>query len=157
MVSLPSKSMPLLIGPFLNRFPVGPNPPLHGPSVSPTKVFLGYLDLSDSLSFRVVLSFQWIPSHAGLMSWQTDLLAKTGATFPFAYILSPLAPIIAKIRHTRYSFWRQNFSQNSLFCQIPSVSSEELALSRLIRCELFRLRCHGQSVTAFSCPLTYTR
>jgi len=42
--------------------------------------------------------------------------------------------------------WRRNFSHNSLSCQIPSVSSEELALPRLIRCELSRLRCHGHSL-----------
>jgi len=35
---------------------------------------------------------------------------------------------------------------NSLSCQVPSVSSEELAFPRLIRCELFRLRCHGHSL-----------
>jgi len=31
-----------------------------------------------------------------------DSLAKTGATLPFTHVLSPLAPIITKIRHTRY-------------------------------------------------------
>jgi len=50
------------------------------------------------------------------------------------------------IRHTRYSFWRQNLSYNTLSCQIPSVSSEELALSRLIRCELSSCCCHGHSL-----------
>jgi len=29
---------------------------------------------------------------------------------------------------------------------VPSVSSEELAFPRLIRCELSRLRCHGDSL-----------
>jgi len=57
-----------------------------------------------------------------------------------------LAPTIAKIRHTRYSSWRRTLSHNSLTCQIPSVSSEELALPHFIRCELFRLRCHGHSL-----------
>jgi len=51
-----------------------------------------------------------------------------------------------KIRHTRYPLWRRNLSHNSLSCRIPSVSSEELALSRLIRCELSRLCCHGYSL-----------
>jgi len=50
MVSLPSKIMPLLIGPFPNRFPVGPYPSLHGPNASPTKVLLRYLG-----SFRLPL------------------------------------------------------------------------------------------------------
>jgi len=33
-----------------------------------------------------------------------------------------------------------------IFCQIPSVSSKELALPRLACCELSRLRCHGHSL-----------
>jgi len=41
---------------------------------------------------------------------------------------------------------RQNLSHNSLFYQIPSVSSEELALFRLARCELSQFRCHGHSL-----------
>jgi len=44
------------------------------------------------------------------------------------------------------SLWRRNLSHNSLSYQIPSVSSEELALPQLIRCELFRLRCRGHSL-----------
>jgi len=47
---------------------------------------------------------------------------------------------------TRYSLWRRTLSHNSLSCQIPSVSSEELVLPRLIRCELSQLRCHGHSL-----------
>jgi len=58
----------------------------------------------------------------------------------------PLAPTIAKIRYTCYALWRQNLSHNSLPCQILSVSSEELALPRLIRCELSRLHCYGHSL-----------
>jgi len=65
---------------------------------------------------------------------------------PFTHVLSPLAPIIAKIRHPCYSSWRRNLSHNSFFCCIPSVSSEKLALSRIARCELSRLRCHGHSL-----------
>jgi len=75
------------------------------------------------------------------------------ATLPFTHVPCPLASTIAKISHTRYSFWKRNLSHNSLSCQILSVSSEELALPRLIRYELSRLHC---TVTAFSCPLTYT-
>jgi len=75
-----------------------------------------------------------------------DSLAKTGVTFPFTHVPFPLAPTIAKIRHTHYYFWRRNLSHNSLSCQIPSVSSEELAHPRLIRCELSRLHCHGHSL-----------
>jgi len=73
-----------------------------------------------------------------------DSLAKTRATLPFTRV--PCPPAIAKIRHTRYSLWRRTLSHNSLPCQIPSVSSEELAFPRLIRCELSRLRCHVHSL-----------
>jgi len=54
--------------------------------------------------------------------------------------------LLPKIRHTRYSLWRRNLFHNSLTCQIPSVSSDELALPRLIRCKLSQLRCHGHSI-----------
>jgi len=37
-----------------------------------------------------------------------------------------------------------------LKAKIPSVSSEELALSRLTRCELSRLRCNGHNLLLFS-------
>jgi len=132
MVSLPSKIIPLSIGPFPNRFPVGPYPLLHGLSVSPTKVFLGYLG-----SFRLLL----LPYSSKLPvgSWScwtsqkwTGRLRLTHQNWSNIYPCL-LAPTIAKIRHTRYSLWRQNLFHNSLSCQIPSVSSEELALPRLIR------------------------
>jgi len=67
MVSLPFKIIPLSIGPFSNRFPVGPYPPLHDPSVFLTKVLLGYLGSFRLLSSRVALSFQCVPGHAGLL------------------------------------------------------------------------------------------
>jgi len=46
-----------------------------------------------------------------------------------------------------YSFWRRNLSHNSISCQIPSVSSEELALSvsSAVNCPDF-----AATVTAFS-------
>jgi len=98
------------------------------------KSFWDIWDLSDSLSFRVALSFQWVPGHDGLPGNElADLLAKTGETLPFTHVSCSLAPTIAKIRYTRYSFWRRNLSHNTLSCQIPSVFLEELALSRLIR------------------------
>jgi len=54
--------------------------------------------------------------------------------------------MFCKDKAYRYSNWRRILSHNSLFFQITSVSSEELALPRLIRCELPRLRCHGHSL-----------
>jgi len=147
MVSLQSENMPLSICPFPNRLPIDTCPLLHGPSVFPTKILLECLGLSDFLSSLVALSFQWVPGHARLPGNElTDSLAKTGVTLRFTHVHSPLAPVIAKIRHICYSFWRLNLFHISLFCQIPSVFLEELALSRLISCELSRFRCHGQSL-----------
>jgi len=103
--------------------------------------------ISDSLSSRVALSFQWLPGHAGLSGNElADSVAKIGTILPFTHVPCPLDLTIAKIRHTCYSFRRRNLSHYSLSCQIPSVSSEELALSHLIHCELFRLRCHSHSL-----------
>jgi len=82
--------------------------------------------------------FQWVPglSLLSVTNWQTR---------------SPKpVPVIAKIRHTRCTTWRQNLSHNSLFSRITSVSSEELALPRLALCELSRYRCHGHSLVLIS-------
>jgi len=65
--------------------------------------------------------------HAGVTGNElADLLAKTRATLPFTHVPWQLASNIAKIRHTRYSFWSRNLSHNSFSCQIPSVSSKDL-------------------------------
>jgi len=86
-------------------------------------------DLSDSLSSRVALSFQWVPGHAGLPGNEpADSFTKTGATSPLTHVPSPLAPVIAKFRHTHYPSWKTKF-----FSQLPPLpysfgSSEELAL-----------------------------
>jgi len=63
---------------------------------------------------------------------------------------------MAKIRYTRYALWIRNLSHNSLPCQIPSVSSKELALPHLICCKLSRLRCHGHSLflSSYLCRIT---
>jgi len=58
--------IPLSIGPFLNRFPVNSYPLLHGSSISPTKVLLGFLG-----SFRFLLlpcssKLPMGPGYAGL-------------------------------------------------------------------------------------------
>jgi len=51
-------------------------------------------------------------------------------------------------------YWRESIS---ISCQIPSISSEELALPRLIRCELSRLRCHGHSLllSSYLCKIKW--
>jgi len=42
-----------------------------------------------------------------------DSLAKTETTLP-SHVPNLLAPVIAKISHTRYKTWRRNLSHNSL-------------------------------------------
>ena len=59
---------------------------------------------------------------------------------------SPLLPVIAKVRYSQYRNWRRHISHSHLNFQVPEVSSEELLLSRSIRSELSRLRCHGHSL-----------
>jgi len=143
--------MLLPISPFPNRFPVGPYPSFFGLSVSPTKILLEYLGSFRLLSSRVAQSFQWVPEHAGLPgNERADSLTKTRPTLSFTHVPCLLAPTIAKIRLTALLFVETKFSHKSLSCQISSVSSEELALPRLIRCELSRLRCHGHSFLLFS-------
>ena len=58
----------------------------------------------------------------------------------------PTPPVIAQIRYLQYHNWRRHISHSYLNYQVPKVSSEELLLSRSIRCELSRLRCHGHSL-----------
>ena len=102
--------------------------------------------LASSLSNNTTLSFQWVPGHAGLPGNKADLLAKTGASLPTDAIPSPLPPVIAKVRYSQYRNWRRHISHSHLNFQAPGVSSEELLLSRSIRSELSRLRCHGHSL-----------
>ena len=103
--------------------------------------------LASSLSNNTTLSFQWVPGHAGLSSNEkADLLAKTGDSLPTDAIPCPLPPVAAKVRYSQCHNWRPHISHSHLNFQDPEVSSEELLLSRPIRCELSRLRCHGHSL-----------
>jgi len=146
MVLFPSENLPLSIVPFPDSQSALVLLSMASTFLQP-KFFWDIWDFSDSLSSRVALSFQWVSGHAGLPDNElADSLAKTEATLSFIHVSSPLASVIEKIRNTRYSFWRRNLSHNSLFCQIPSVSPKELALARLVRRELSRLRCHDHSL-----------
>ena len=58
----------------------------------------------------------------------------------------PSPPVIAKVRYSRYRNWRRHISHSHLNFQVPEVSTMELLLSRSIRSELYRLRCHGHSL-----------
>ena len=58
----------------------------------------------------------------------------------------PSTPVIAKVRYSQCRNWGRHISHSHLNFQVPKVSSEELLLSRSIRSELSRLRCHGHSL-----------
>ena len=103
--------------------------------------------LASSLSNNITLNFHWVPGHAGLLdNKNADLLAKAGASLPTDAIQCPLPPVIAKIRYLQYHNWRRPISHSYLNYQVPKVSLEELLLSRSVRCELSRLRCHGHNL-----------
>jgi len=74
------------------------------------------------------------------MNWQTRL-PKQEQHFP-----SP-----SKDKAYRYTTWRRNLSHNSLFCQIPSVSSEELAfpVSLAVNCPDFAATVTPRSQPSF--------
>jgi len=153
MMSLLSKIMSLLTALFLTDSRLALALLSTAPAFLQSKSFWDIWDLSDS--FRVALSFQWVPGHAGLPGNElADSIAKTGATLPFTHVTCPLAPTIAKIRHTRYSFWRRNLFHNSLSCHI-SVSAENwpFTVSSAVNCSDFA----GHGHTAFSCSLTFAR
>ena len=58
----------------------------------------------------------------------------------------PSPPVVARVRHFQYYNWRRHISHSYMNHQVPEVSSEELYLSRPIRCELSHLRCQGYSL-----------
>jgi len=81
------------------------------------KSFWDIWALYDPFFSHIALKLPVGPGHAELPSNEvTDSLTKTGATLPFVHFPSPLAPVIAKIRHIHYATWRQYLFHNSLFC-----------------------------------------
>ena len=96
---------------------------------------------------KTTLSFQLVPGHTGLpANKKADLLAKAGASLPTDAIPCRLPSVVAKVRYSQYHNWRRHISHSYLNYLVPEISSEELLLSRSIRCELSRLRCHGHSL-----------
>ena len=58
----------------------------------------------------------------------------------------PSPPVVAKVRYFQYHNWRRHIFHSYMNHQFREVSLEELLLSRPIRGELSRLRCHGHSL-----------
>ena len=117
------------------------------PSYLLPESFWNVWSLASSFSNNTILSFQWVPGHAGLPgNEKANLLAKAGASLPTDAIPCPLSPVVAKVRYSQYHNWRRHISHSHLNFLVLEVSSEELLLSPPIRCELSRLRCHGHSL-----------
>ena len=147
LVYQPFDDLQIPVSFFPNRLSISPLYPFFSPHLSPAWSLWNVWSLASSLSNNTTLSFQWVPGHAGLPgNEKADLLAKTGASLPTDAIPSPLLPVIAKVRYSQYRNWRRHISHSLLNFQVPEVSSEELLLSRSIRSELSRLRCHGHSL-----------
>jgi len=154
MVSLPSKNMSLSIGPFPNGLPVSPLTLLSlAPAFLQPKSFWDIWDLSDSLSFHVSLSFQWVSSHAGLPgNEQADLLAKTGATLPIAMFSAPWLRLLQRLDTLATLCGDELFLATpspAKFRRFPQKNWPFLVLSA-VNCLDF-----AATITAFFCPLTY--
>ena len=117
------------------------------PSYLLPESFWNVWSLASSLSYKTTLCFQWVPSHAGLPGNENaDLLAKAGASLPTDAIPCPLPPVVAKLCYFQYHNWRRHIYHSYMNHHVPEVFLEEILLSRPIRCELSRLRCHGHSL-----------
>ena len=102
--------------------------------------------LASSLSSNTSLSFQWVSGHAGLpRNEKADLLAKTGASLPTDAIPSPFPQLVPKsvIPNTAIG---DVTSHTPIWISKSPKSLWRLLLSRSIRSELSRLRCHGHSL-----------
>ena len=75
-----------------------------------------------------------------------DELARREALLVPSAILCSLAPLISCIHFSLFSHWRRTVSSKFFDTQVPSISTEELVLSRHFCCVFSRLRCNGHSL-----------
>ena len=75
-----------------------------------------------------------------------DELARRGALLAPCAIPCSLSRLISRIHFRLISDLRRTVSSKFFDTQVPSISTEELVLSRHARCVLFRLRCNGHSL-----------
>ena len=61
-----------------------------------------------------------------------------------------LSSLISRIHSSLFSDWRRTVSSKFFDTQVPSISTEELVLSREVRCVLSCLRCNGHSLLSGS-------
>ena len=85
------------------------------------------------------IRLQWVHGHSFLPGNDTaDKLARRGAILAPSAIPCSLSPLI--------SDWRRTVSSKFFDTQVPSISTEELVLTRHARCVLSSLRCNGHSL-----------
>ena len=93
------------------------------------------------------IRLQWVPGNSFLPGNDTaDELARRGALLAPSAIPCSLCPLISRIHSCLFSDWRHTVSSKYFDTQIPSISTEELALLCHARCVLSRLRCNGHSL-----------
>ena len=109
--------------------------------------------LASSLSNNTILSFQWVPGHAGLPgNEKADLLAKAGASLPTDAISCPLPPVVAKV-YSQYHNWRRHISHSHLNFQVPKVSSENFSFLAPFAVSF---PVFAAMATVFFCPHIFT-
>ena len=98
-----------------------------------------------SLSFCSI-RLQWVPGHSCLLGDADDELARRGTLLASSAIPCSLSPLISRTHSSLFLNWRCTLSSKFFDTQVPSISTEELVLSRHARSVLSRLRCNGHSL-----------
>ena len=97
--------------------------------------------------FSCFIRLQWVSGHSFLLgNDMVDELAKRWALLEPFVIPRSLSPFISRIHSCLFSDWRRTVLSKLFDSQIPSIFTEEPALSRHARCLLSCLRCNGHSL-----------
>ena len=99
------------------------------------------------------IRLQWVPEHSFLpRNDAANELVRRGALLAPSTIPCCLSPLIFRMHSSFFLDWRRTVSSKFFATQVPSISTEELALLRHTRCVVSRLRCNGHSLL-LSCYL----